>query len=236
MALAQLVRPPSVPRSTMPSRAVQRNAWPLPPTTSVRSLIPSAMLAAPSVPRSRMPSVAVHTNARGSPVLVSARPTAAPFSLRSWAMLVAPPSVPRSIIVPGSAIPKACFAGAPPPGAAAVSRNLPAPVDGERLALVSPQGAEIEARARGQQVGVKVAEPGVAAARDFAIVVDVVRRGVHAGERLQVDDPQGLFPQEGARAAQGVAARADDLTPAVHRFPLAHGTAQSAEVPDGDGD
>src|ERR1051325_7684358 len=115
MALAQLVRPPSVPRSTMPARAVHRNAWPLPPTTSVRLLMPSAMLAAPSSPRSRRPSVAVHTNARGSPVLVSDKPTTAPSSFRSWAMLVVPPRVPRSIIVPGAAMTKACFAGAPAP-------------------------------------------------------------------------------------------------------------------------
>src|SRR2546429_339189 len=115
MALAQLVRPPSVPRSIMPALAVHRDRGPLPPTTSARLLMPSAMLAAPSVPRSRMPSVAVHTKARGSPAFVSVRPTAAPFSFRSWAMLVAPPRVPRSIIVPGSAMRKACFAGAPAP-------------------------------------------------------------------------------------------------------------------------
>src|SRR6266568_2042091 len=121
-------------------------------------------------------------------------------------------------------------------GAAAVPRYLAAPVDGERLALVPPERAEIEARAGGQQVGVKVAEPGVASAGDFAAVVDVVGRGIHAGERLQVDDPQRLLPQERPGAAQGVAARADDLTSAVHRFPLAHGTAQGAEVLNGDRD
>jgi len=122
----------------------------------------------------------------------------------------------------------------PAPGAAAVSRHLPAPVDGERLALIPPEGAEIEARAGGQQVGVEVAEPGIATARDLAGVVDVVRRGVHTGERLQVDDPQALFPQEGPGAAQRVAAGAHDLTPAIHGFPLAHGTTQGAEVVDRD--
>src|ERR1051325_37426 len=99
-----------------------------------------------------------------------------------------------------------------------------------------PARVECECRAGGKQVGVKVAEPGVAPARDLAVVVDVVGRGIHAGERLQVDDPQRLLPQERAGAAQGVAARADDLTAAVHRFPLAHGTAQGAEILNGDGD
>src|SRR2546423_13122453 len=192
------------------------------------------MLAAASVPRSRMPSIADHKNARGSPVFVSARPTAAPFSFRSWAILVAPPSVPRSSIVPGSAITNARFAGAPPPGTAAVPRHLPAPVDGECLAFVSPERAEIEARTGRQQVGVEIAEPGIATASDLAVFVDVVRRGAHAGERLQVDDPQALFPQEGPRAAQRVAAGAHDLTPTVHGLPLADGTTQGAQVVDRD--
>src|SRR5207253_8118745 len=122
------------------------------------------------------------------------------------------------------------------PGAAAVPRHLSAPVDGEGLTLVAPERAEIEARACRQEIGVEVAEPGVATAGDFAVVVDVVRRGVHTGERLQVDDPQRLFPQERPGAALGVAARADDLTSAVHGLPLAHRTTQCAEVPDGDGD
>src|SRR6266516_3283361 len=45
----------------------------------------------------------------------AAGPTTEPFSFRSWAMLVAPPRVPRSIIVPGSTMAKACFAGATAP-------------------------------------------------------------------------------------------------------------------------
>src|SRR6266480_2838384 len=117
MSLAQLVRPPRVPRSTMPARSVHRNAWPLPPTTSLRLLIPSAMLgAAPRAPRSRMPSAAVQRNACGRPVLVSARPTTAPSSFTSCAMLVvpAPPRLPRSTMRPGSGIRKACFTTAPP--------------------------------------------------------------------------------------------------------------------------
>src|SRR6266699_2204679 len=114
--------------------------------------------------------------------------------------------------------------------AAAMPRHLPAPVDSERLALVSAEGAEIEARARRQEVGVEVAEASVSTAHDFAVVVDVVGRGVHAGERLQIDDRQVLLPQERPRPAEAVAARAHDLTAPVHGLRLAHRATQRAEL------
>src|SRR6266699_2637068 len=120
-----------------------------------------------------------------------------------------------------------CRAGA---AAAAMPRHLPAPVDSERLALVSAEGAEIEARARRQEVGVEVAEASVSTAHDFAVVVDVVGRGVHAGERLQIDDRQVLLPQERPRPAEAVAARAHDLTAPVHGLRLAHRATQRAEL------
>src|SRR6266513_4779827 len=114
--------------------------------------------------------------------------------------------------------------------AAAVPRHLPAPVDSEGLALVSAERAEIEARARRQEVGVEVAEASVSTAHDFAVVVDVVGRGVHAGERLQIDDPQILLPQERPRPAEAVAARAHDLTAPIHGLRLAHRATQRAKL------
>src|SRR2546430_15072161 len=115
---------------------------------------------------------------------------------------------------------------APPP--------LPPPIHGERLALVPPERAEIETRALGQEVGMKVPDPGVASAGDFAVLVDVVGRRVHAGERFQVDDPHVLLPQERPGATQAVAARAHDLARAGHGLRLAHRATQRAELLDRD--
>src|SRR5207253_3830333 len=94
--------------------------------------------------------------------------------------------------------------------------------------------AEIETRALGQEVGMKVPEPGVASAGDFAVLVDVVGRRVHAGERLQVDDPQVLLPEKRPGPTQAVAARAHDLARAVHGLRLAHGATERAELVDRD--
>src|SRR2546425_8907264 len=106
--------------------------------------------------------------------------------------------------------------------------HLSQPIDGERLALGPAECPEIEARAFGQQVGVKVTKPRVSATHDFTCLVDVVGRGVYAGERVQVDDPQVLSPEERPAAAQAVATRAHDLAQPVHGLRLAHRTTQCA--------
>src|SRR5438034_792049 len=175
MSLAQLVRPPRVPRSTMPARSVHRNAWPLPPTTSLRLLIPSAMLgAAPRAPRSRMPSAAVQRNACGRPVLVSARPTTAPSSFTAGPMLVvpAPPQAAQVDHAAGIGDQEGMLHDGPTDPT--VPRHLSPPIHGERLALVPPERAELETRTLGQEVGMKVPEPGVASAGDCGVLVDCV--------------------------------------------------------------
>src|SRR2546430_12980838 len=80
----------------------------------------------------------------------------------------------------------------------------------------------------------KVPDPGVASAGDFAVLVDVVGRRVHAGELLQVDDPQVLLPEKRPDPTQAVAARAHDLARAVHGLRLAHGATERAELADRD--
>src|SRR2546430_15755471 len=82
------------------------------------------------------------------------------------------------------------------------------PIHGERLALVPPERAEIETRAPGQEAGMKVPEPGVASDGDFAALVDVVGRRVHAGARIQVYEPHALLPQERPGSNKAVAAPA----------------------------
>lgn len=109
-AVATLLAPPSVPRSTSPPRRVQMNARISPPavsaspTTMPASLTAFASLfAPPNVPRSTMPSRCVHENARVSlysPSLFTSadQPTTWPESLMAVAALLLPPgSVPRSI-------------------------------------------------------------------------------------------------------------------------------------------
>src|SRR5437773_4904416 len=120
------------------------------------------------------------------------------------------------------------------PAGPGMSCHLSQPVEPQRLALIPAERAEIEARALGQQVGVKGAEARVSAAHDFALLIDVVRRAADAGAGLQVGDPRGLAPQERPAAAQGVPARAYHLSEPVHRLRLAEGAApsQRAQVAD----
>src|SRR5690348_890736 len=120
------------------------------------------------------------------------------------------------------------------PWDATVPGDLPLAIDGDRFAFVSAERAEIEARPLRQEVGVKNAEPGVAAAHDLAGVVDVVGRCVYARERLQVDDPQLRLPEERPRPPQTILARAHDLARPVHGLRLAHDAAQGAELVDRD--
>ncbi len=68
------------------------------PTTSLRSLMPRALLvvvAPPRVPRFRMPFPARQRNARSIPEGSSATPTTSPRSLMPLPRLEPPPSVPR---------------------------------------------------------------------------------------------------------------------------------------------
>src|SRR5947208_15121898 len=111
-----------------------------------------------------------------------------------------------------------------------VPRHLPPAIHGERLALVPSQRAEVEARALGQEVGMKVAEACVPATNDLAVLVDVVGRGVHTGERFQVYDSQILLPEERPGATQAVATRAHHLASPVHRLRLAHRAPQRAKL------
>ena len=117
-----------------------------------------------------------------------------------------------------------------PAGDPAVSYDVSQPIDGERLALAPAERAEIEARAFGQEVRVEVAEAGVPAAHDVAHRVDIVGRGVHAGERVQIGDTDRLLPKEGPAPPGAVATRAGDVTQVVHRLGLAHGAAQGAKL------
>src|SRR2546430_4953425 len=78
----------------------------------------------------------------------------------------------------------------------------------------------------------KVPEPGVPSTGDFAVLVDVVGRRVHAGERFQVDDPQVLLPEKRPGPTQAVAARAHDLARADHGPRLAHGATEPPELVD----
>src|SRR2546422_11536392 len=96
------------------------------------------------------------------------------------------------------------------------------------ISLVPAERAQIETRVLGQQVGVNLTKPCVPATHDFTCRVDVVGRGVYAGERVQVDDPDLLLPEERPAAAQAVATRAHDLAQRVHRLRLAHRTTQRA--------
>ncbi len=115
-----------------------------------------------------------------------------------------------------------------------VPDDLAVLVDRQRFARAPAQRTEVEARALGEEVGMVLAERGVAATDDFAPIADVVRRRVHSGERLQVDDPQVLLPEKRPGPTQGVAARAHDLARAVHGLRLAHGATQRAELVDRD--
>src|SRR2546427_312093 len=115
---------------------------------------------------------------------------------------------------------------------AAVPRDLPQPIDREGLALVPAERAEVEARALGQEVGVKVTEPGVPSAHDFSRLADVIRRAAHAAQGPQVGDAEVRRPQERPAPAQAVPARSHDVALPVDGFGLADGAAQRAEVLD----
>src|SRR5437870_11280757 len=82
----------------------------------------------------------------------------------------------------------------PRPADATVPGDLRQPVERQRLALVPPERAEIEAHALRQEERVKVAEPGVPATHDLAPLVDVVGGAVDADRRTEVGDPGALLP------------------------------------------
>src|SRR2546422_1057078 len=115
---------------------------------------------------------------------------------------------------------------------AAVPCDLPQPIDCERLALVAAERAEVEARALGQEVGMKVAKPGVPSAHDFSRLADVVRRAAHAAQGPQVGDPEVRRPQERPAPAQAVPAGSHDVPQPVHGFGLADRAAERAELLD----
>src|SRR5436309_5336941 len=111
-----------------------------------------------------------------------------------------------------------------------VPDDLAVPVDRQRFACAPAQRTEVEARALGKEVGMVLAERGVAATDDIAPVANVVRRRVHAGERFQVYDSQILLPEERPGATQAVATRAHHLASPVHRLGLAHRAPQRAKL------
>src|SRR2546426_823691 len=91
-------------------------------------------------------------------------------------------------------------------------------------------GVQRNACGRPVRVSVKPTAACAPPAVAVAVLVNVLGRGVHAGERLQAYDPQTPLPEDRPGPPQAVAARAPPLAPPVHGLRLAHRATQRAKL------